>query len=129
GFFNSLKRSPQAAPSGASRQALSGDLTVMSLPPTASFSFAQLAVLGQPGSEGRTRRTGTLTDAASDTRGGSARARVSAARRCNKLLRFIGGVPSLPSRPAERPVVPSTRLCDSCPAGKPGAVCVARGGI
>src|SRR6516162_1005102 len=57
---NGLRRlrsnSWQAGVSGLPAQAGSGDSTLMSRPPTASFSFSHVAGSGQPGSLGPTRR-------------------------------------------------------------------------
>src|SRR6516164_11742670 len=83
----------QAALSGATPHAASGDFTLMSWPPTSSFSLSQLAASGHDGSEGRTRRVAVLGDvldaACSDTGTIGESVRAAAAHR-NKLRLFIG---------------------------------------
>src|SRR5262245_57658614 len=56
GFLSFLNNSAHSALLGAVRQATSGNFTSINRPPTARFSFSQLAAEGQPGSPGRTRQ-------------------------------------------------------------------------
>src|SRR6202023_3812249 len=74
--------------SGASRQALSGDCTLMSRSPTSSFSFAQLAALGHEGSPGRTRRAGSFSGMAARRVLGNTGRKARAAARLSRLLLF-----------------------------------------
>jgi hypothetical protein len=49
-------REAHAALAGASLHGARGEATATRRPPTCCFNFSQLAALGHPGSEGRTRR-------------------------------------------------------------------------
>lgn len=71
---------------------LSGEFTLTSRPPAASFSFSQLASLGHAGSDGRTRRAGAFSDKAARTVLGIIGRKASAAARLSKVLRFIANI-------------------------------------